>query len=95
MCANGGITTFELLTGQALVAPAVTLSSVSGVMHLTECLNRCLANDTCKSVNFQSGLCVLMGSSADQMPDALKSSQFPLFTIFGQKVCLKGNKRFD
>ncbi|CAG2113231.1 unnamed protein product, partial [Medioppia subpectinata] len=64
-----------------------------GVLHLTECLHSCLTNDTCKSVNFETGLCVLLGSSATERPKALASSQFPVFTIYAQKVCLKDKNK--
>lgn len=44
--------------------------------------------------SFETGLCVLMSSSANVKPQALKESQFPVFTIYSQKVCLSGQCDF-
>lgn len=35
---------------------------------LTDCLEQCQANDTCRAVNYETGLCVLFSSDADQLP---------------------------
>ncbi len=64
-----------------------------GMLHLIECMERCLSNSTCKSVNFETGLCVLLSSSASERPEALTLSQFPVFTIYAQKICLTGNDK--
>ena len=90
VCANGNVVTFELITGQVFTAPSDTVTMLPGILHLTECLQWCLTNDTCKSVNFETGLCVLLSSSAIERPEALTPSQFPVFTTYAQKVCLKG-----
>lgn len=61
-----------------------------GTLQLTECLQSCKQNDSCQSVNFETGLCVLLIHSAREKPEALTSSQFPVFTIYAQKMCLSG-----
>ncbi|KPM06312.1 Zona pellucida-like and PAN domain containing protein [Sarcoptes scabiei] len=63
---------------------------IPGVLHLAECLDHCRQNQTCSSLNFETGLCVLLSSSARQLPQALTPSQFPVFTIYAEKICLKG-----
>ena len=93
VCANGGVVTFELITGYVFTAPSETVTMLPGILHLTECLDWCLTNDTCRSVNFETGLCVLLSSSAIERPEALTPSQFPVFTIYAQKICLRGEYR--
>ncbi|XP_054162432.1 uncharacterized protein LOC128960386 [Oppia nitens] len=93
ICPSDSTITFELITGQTFKAPADIIESYTGVMHLTDCLQYCLLNDTCKSVNFETGLCVLVSSSANQRPEAMISAQFPTFTIYAQKVCLKDKNK--
>ncbi|KAG8201943.1 hypothetical protein JTE90_027419 [Oedothorax gibbosus] len=80
---------FELVTGFVFTAPDDTLELVPGTLHLTECLSYCRHNTSCRAVNFETGLCVLFSSSATDRPQALSSSQFPVFTIYAQKICLK------
>lgn len=79
---------FELVTGFVFTAPDDTIELVPGTLHLVECLSLCRQNASCLSVNFETGLCVLFSSSATVRPDALTSSQFPVFTIYAQKICL-------
>ncbi|CAG2161877.1 unnamed protein product, partial [Oppiella nova] len=88
VCPNGGVVTFELITGQVFTAPSDTVTMLPGILHLTECLQWCLSNDTCKSVNFETGLCVLLSSSANERPEALTSSQFP--NTDKSKSCTQG-----
>ncbi|XP_054707405.1 uncharacterized protein LOC129217167 isoform X2 [Uloborus diversus] len=80
--------TFELVTAFVFTAPDDTLELVPGTLHLTDCLSYCRHNASCRSVNYETGLCVLFSSSATQRPEALTSSQFPVFTIYAQKICL-------
>jgi hypothetical protein len=82
--------TFELITGHVFTAPSETVTMLPGILHLTDCIERCLSNSTCKSVNFETGLCVLLSSSSYERPEALTPSQFPVFTIYAQKICLSG-----
>jgi hypothetical protein len=89
-CPNG-LVTFELMTGYVLTSPSDTVSVLPGVLHLNECMERCLSNDTCKSLNFETGSCILLSSTSNERPEALKLSQFPVFTIYAQKICLSGN----
>lgn len=61
-----------------------------GTLQLTDCLNLCRQNASCLSINFETGLCVLLQESADKSPQALQKSQFPVFTIYAHKICLQG-----
>ncbi|XP_046415572.1 uncharacterized protein LOC124299981 [Neodiprion virginianus] len=79
---------FELVTGWVYTDPANMLDSIPGTLMLTDCLETCQANDSCQAVNYETGLCVLFGSNADNNPGALSQSQFPVFTIYAQKSCL-------
>ncbi|CAG2118470.1 unnamed protein product, partial [Medioppia subpectinata] len=93
VCPAGSVVTFELITGYTFRGPSDTVAKIPGILHLQECLNSCLTDDTCKSFNFETGLCVLLRTSANERPEALVSSQFPVFTIYGQKVCLKDKNK--
>ncbi|KAI1289639.1 hypothetical protein HDE_09128 [Halotydeus destructor] len=80
---------FELITGQVYSSSmADTLATVPDSLQLTDCLDKCQADERCQSVNFETGLCVLFNSSASGSGSGLKPSQFPVFTIYAQKVCL-------
>ncbi|XP_018903348.1 uncharacterized protein neo [Bemisia tabaci] len=79
---------FELVTGYVFTAPDDLLDSIPGTLMLTDCLEACQNNDTCHSVNYETGLCVMFSSNADKYPGALTKSQFPVFTIYAQKSCL-------
>ncbi|XP_067008663.2 uncharacterized protein [Anabrus simplex] len=79
---------FELVTGFVYSAPEDLLDSLPGTLMLTDCLEACQANDSCRAVNYETGLCVLFSSHADTLPGALTRSQFPVFTIYAQKSCL-------
>jgi hypothetical protein len=79
---------FELVTGYVYTAPTNMLESIPGTLMLTDCLETCQANDSCQAVNYETGLCVLFSSNADNNPGALTQSQFPVFTIYAQKSCL-------
>ncbi|KAH8310868.1 hypothetical protein KR044_003312, partial [Drosophila immigrans] len=69
-------------------APGRLLDSLPGTLMLTDCLESCQNNETCQSINYETGLCVLFSSNADILPGALTKSQFPVFTIYAQKTCL-------
>lgn len=49
-------------------APGKLLDSMPGTLMLTDCLEACQSNDTCSSVNYETGLCVLFSSNADKLP---------------------------
>jgi len=80
---------FELVTGFVYSAPEDMLDSQPGTLMLTDCIQTCRQNRSCESVNYETGLCVLFSSNADSVPDALTTSQFPVFTLYVQKNCLK------
>ena len=94
-CPEGEYETFELITGSVYSSPGDTLETIPGTLKLTECLESCQKNSSCQSVNYETGLCILSSSSAssskqDQSGSAagLQPSQYPVFTIYAQKVCL-------
>ncbi|KAK9878807.1 hypothetical protein WA026_003645 [Henosepilachna vigintioctopunctata] len=62
---------FELITGNVFSAPANVLDSIPGTLMLTDCLETCQGNDSCQSVNYETGLCVLFNSNSDILPDSL------------------------
>lgn len=82
--------TFELITGYVYTAPSDMLDSQPGTLMLTDCIDTCRGNSSCRSINYETGLCVLFSSSADQNVGQLTASQFPVFTIYVQKNCLPG-----
>ncbi|KAG5673720.1 hypothetical protein PVAND_003740 [Polypedilum vanderplanki] len=88
-CENIDNISFELVTGYVYSSPKDVLDSIPGTLMLTDCLEQCQLNESCKSINYETGLCVLFASNADKQPDALSKSQFPVFTIYAQKSCLK------
>lgn len=49
-------------------APSHILDDIPGTLMLTDCLEQCQANDTCRAVNYETGLCVLFSNDADQLP---------------------------
>jgi len=81
--------TFELITGYVYSAPADMLDSQPGTLMLTDCIQTCRQNASCQAINYETGLCVLFSSNADAYPGALTTSQFPVFTLYVQKNCLK------
>lgn len=65
---DADMTGFELVTGYVFTAPDDLLDSIPGTLMLTDCLEACNANDTCYSVNYETGLCVMFSSNADAYP---------------------------
>jgi hypothetical protein len=65
---------FELITGFVYSAPSDLLDSLPGTLMLTDCLEACQSNDTCQSVNYETGLCVLFRSNADSYPGERNSN---------------------
>ncbi|KAI8045531.1 uncharacterized protein LOC128266367 [Drosophila gunungcola] len=78
---------FELITGYVLSAPSKQLETLPGTLMLTDCLEACQANESCSAVNYETGLCVMFRSTADQLPGSLSRSQYPVFTVYAQKSC--------
>jgi len=82
------LVSFEVITGFVYTAPADMLDSQPGTLILNDCIETCRQNSSCKSINFETGLCVLFSSSADENKSQLTKSQYPVFTIYVQKNCL-------
>ncbi|EDW83728.1 uncharacterized protein Dwil_GK13522 [Drosophila willistoni] len=78
---------FELITGYVLSAPSKQLETLPGTLMLTDCLEACQGNESCSAVNYETGLCVMFRSTADQLPGSLSRSQYPVFTVYAQKSC--------
>ena len=57
---------FEMVTGYVYTAPADMLDSQPGTLMLTDCIDTCRRNSSCQSINYETGLCVLFASNADQ-----------------------------
>jgi len=51
-----------------LSAPSKQLETLPGTLMLTDCLEACQANESCSAVNYETGLCVMFRSTADQLP---------------------------
>lgn len=49
-------------------APDEFLDSIPGTLMLTDCLEVCKNNATCRAINYETGLCVLFSSNADRLP---------------------------
>jgi len=79
---------FEMVTGYVYTAPSDMLDSQPGTLMLTDCIDTCQKNSSCRSINYETGLCVLFASNADDGEGELTPSQFPVFTIYVQKNCL-------
>src|SRR5688572_3130123 len=92
----GGLGTFELVTGYSFAgaSPADALRTMADVMNLDDCVAACAHLAECAALNFETGLCVLLNSSASYpsvsrtasraLPGGLKVSQFPVFTIYAE-----------
>ena len=81
-------THFELVTGYVYTAPDDMLDSRPGTLMLTDCIELCRRNSTCKSANFETGLCVLFGSSAADFPGKKDLPFFLIiFPVFTVCVC--------
>lgn len=44
------------------------------LLMLTECLEQCRNNESCSSVNYETGLCVLFSTQADKLPGTVRLS---------------------
>lgn len=66
-CSEDSVT-FELITGYVYSSPTDMLDSQPGTLMLTDCIQTCRQNQSCQSVNYETGLCVLFGSSAETFP---------------------------
>ena len=43
---------------------------------LTDCIDLCRRNVSCKAANFETGLCVLFGASAEELPGEFTTHSF-------------------
>lgn len=82
--------TFEMMTGYVLTSPERILDTRPDTLELAECINACRKEAECRALNFETGLCVLFNTSAVGQTSLLSRSQFPVYTIYAQKVCLTG-----
>ena len=55
------------------------LDSQPGTLILNDCIETCRGNSSCKSINFETGLCVLFSSSADENKSKIKRKPNNLF----------------
>ena len=53
--------------GCIAVGEIVPLSQ-PGMLMLTDCIDTCSGNSSCRSINYETGLCVLFSSSAEIHP---------------------------
>jgi len=74
---------FEIVTGFVYTAPADMLDSQPGSLMLTDCIDTCRKNESCKSINYETGLCVMFSSSADD-----DSGERTLRAGNGADICL-------
>ena len=75
----------ELVTGMVYTAPEDMLDSRPGTLMLTDCIDLCRNNNTCRAANFETGLCVLFSSSASQYPgmwNSLRPDFFMSLRVF-------------
>ncbi|CAB4062086.1 unnamed protein product [Lepeophtheirus salmonis] len=86
--------TFEIHTGVLLTAPSSLLETLPGIASLSQCISACESTRSCRALNYETELCVLFSTSATYEPDALSQSQFPVFTIYAQKICVRSSRSF-
>lgn len=56
---------FEMVTGFVYTAPGDMMNSLPGTLMLTDCIDMCRGNSSCRSINYETGLCVLFSTNAD------------------------------
>ncbi|XP_068220289.1 uncharacterized protein [Palaemon carinicauda] len=83
-----GEETFELITGFVYSSADDIIDSQIGTLLLSDCIDLCLKKEGCQALNFETGLCVLFKTAAGENSGGLAVSQFPVFTLYAQKVCL-------
>lgn len=59
---------FEMMTGYVYSAPGEIMVTSPGVLLLRDCLEQCRRNDSCRAINFETGLCVLFSGSYTDQP---------------------------
>lgn len=83
---------FELITGFVYSSADDIIESNIGALQMSECIGQCRANPSCMALNFETGLCVLFKTATGEVSESLQRSQFPVFTLYAQKVCLTPNR---
>ena len=63
---------FELQTGYILPTTKHISNVISQSLMLADCLEACQADSTCRSINFETGLCTLLNTDADLQKGLLK-----------------------
>lgn len=58
------------------------LDSVPGTLMLNDCLEQCQMNESCSAVNYETGLCVLFSSNADNLPGKLYNSHLTCMHMY-------------
>ena len=66
---------FEMVTGYVYTAPQDMLDSQPGTLMLTDCIDTCRQNSSCRAINYETGLCVLFSSHADDNDGKDKKSK--------------------
>lgn len=56
-----------LITFRYMLSSSEKMLDATPLLMLSECLDQCRLNTSCNSVNYETGLCVLFSSSADQL----------------------------
>lgn len=82
-----------------LSAPSRQLETLPGTLMLTDCLEACQANESCSAVNYETGLCVMFRSTADQLPGewgtiAILSGHSGFSTPYTPHFCTTPSHRF-
>ena len=77
-----GVASFELVTGFSYPGSrsADAIKTIPDILNLQDCLSQCLRIRECRSVNFETGLCVLLNSHANysaHTPDVPAPSFLP------------------
>jgi len=79
---------YQLVTGYVYQYKQHIILSKPGILELSDCLFMCLNLVSCKAINYETGLCVAFNSSAIEHPEHLAVSEFPVFTMYAEKICL-------
>lgn len=91
----GDLSFFAYIYRYVFSAPNKLLDSMPGTLMLTDCLEACQNNDSCASVNYETGLCVLFSSNSDKLPGKfvvlLASPKGALLHTPSHRCCLAGD----
>ena len=78
---------FELWTGYVYSAPGDLLDTRPGTLLLDECVRLCAANSTCRGLNYETGLCVLFSTNAQQFAGGRRHSRVNLSLVQFFRLC--------